>query len=175
MKFIKNTVFMVCLLNCITVSAQSAENDKAQVLNVIKKYTQTIACQLGENKSKKVLNMTTNEDYTEIYYVLWWGDIGCAGGTSTVTANITEVRKNKWMDFNYNVSVSPVLEEKVYYELNPRFIEDLKRISDNKIEIISRDNDPSTINSPGKKYRYILQRNEIYGKWVLKNKFLVTK
>lgn len=175
MKFIGKSVFIVCLLNCMTVSAQHTGNEKTQVLNVVKKYAQTIACQLEENKSKKVLNMTTSSDYTDVYYVLWWGDIGCAGGSYTVTANITEVRKNSWMDFNYNISVKPVLNEEVYYRLNPRLIEDLKRISDNKIEIISSENDLSLVNHTDRKYRYIFQRSESGAEWVLINKILITK
>lgn len=175
MKFIKRAVCILCFLNCSPVYAQSAETDKIQVLNVMKKYIQTIACQLEENKSKKIINMTTNLDDTDVYYVLWWGDVGCAGGVATITANITEVRKNKWMDLNYNVSVNPVIEEEIYYNLNPRYIEDLKRISENKIEIVSSDYSQASSRFPDRKYRYIFQRSESGAKWNVVNKILITK
>ena len=170
----KKIISLVCLLYCVPIFAQSTTADKAQVLNVMEKYVQTIACQLEKIKSENIVNMTTSLDFTDVYYVLWWGDIGCAAGASTMTANITAVEKNKWMKFDYNVSVYPVLEDEVYYKLNPRFIENLQRISENKMEIISSEIDPSTFNHPGRKYRYIFQRSERGAKWVLKNKIFIS-
>ena len=171
MKFNK-ILAIIAFLHCIPAFAQTNANDTVQVLNIMKKYVQTIAC--GSTvQAKNIIDMTNSESDPPIYYVLWIGDIGCSGGSGTTTANITAVEKNRMMDLGYAVSVYPILEDEVYYGLYPLYIESLKKISDHKIQIVSSEPVNEYSNHPRKKYKFILQSSENNAKWRLVNKILV--
>lgn len=65
-----------------TVSAYAATEKAAEKL--VKKYSETIACQLEETKytAVKVSSREVNQ-LGDVYLVHWTGDIGCGGGNGT--------------------------------------------------------------------------------------------
>jgi len=173
MKLIKIlTVF--AFFQCLPAFAQSNINDTVKVVSIMKKYAETVSCGY-DIQPKNVVNMTHSQDIDNpIYYVLWQGDIGCSGGSGTTSMEITSVEKNRLMDSGYIVSVYPVLDENVYYELNPRFIESLKKISDDQIQVITwlPVND-GELNYPSKKVKFILKRTERNAPWRIINRTLI--
>ena len=67
----------------------------ARVLDVAQQYQNAIACANIDKAMQPVIALTpyTDSDHRDEarYAVLWSGDIGCAGGSGTSTANITIV------------------------------------------------------------------------------------
>jgi len=173
MKLIKIlTIF--ALFQCLPAFAQSNINDTVKIVSIMKKYAETVSCGY-DIQPKNVVNMTHSQNIDNpIYYVLWRGDIGCAGGSGTTSMEITSVEKNRLMDSGYIISVYPVLDENVYYELNPRFIESLNKNSDDQIQVITwlPVNDEE-LNYPSKKVKFTLKRTEQNAPWEIVNRTLI--
>lgn len=74
-----------------TVAEQTKE-----IINVVKKYGSSIGCIEAEPTSKDIFAMTafkTDADRMDAKFaVTWLGDIGCAGGSGTVSKNVAIVR-----------------------------------------------------------------------------------
>jgi len=96
-------------LAAIAISTFAA--DERTAANVVKKYSEAIACQIQEvqyqkNQYKSVKVLQGDKELGglgDIYVVYWEGDVGCLGGNGTVVPNFTVVEQNGFS------SVSPVV------------------------------------------------------------------
>ena len=173
MKLIKMAIIL-SILHSIPVFAQSQSlaEDKAQVISVMKKFGDAVACGY---EFISMINIKSSQDREQSeYYVLWGGDVGCAGGNASYTKNITSVQRDRWIA-DFTVSLYPVLEDKVYYNLNVRFIESIKKINENHIEIISLVHDDiDGLHSPSRKTKFTLKRSpDSDSKWKIVREDLI--
>ncbi|WP_288843386.1 hypothetical protein [uncultured Deefgea sp.] len=85
-----NKVILGILFSSLTVGAYAATEKEAERL--VKKYSETVACQLEETKytAVKVESESVN-GLGDIFLVHWDGDIGCGGGNGTVLSNFSMV------------------------------------------------------------------------------------
>jgi hypothetical protein len=85
--------------------------DERAAANVVKKYSEAIACQIQDvkyqrNQYKSVKVLQGDKELGglgDIYVVYWEGDVGCNAGNASVTPNFTVVEQNGFS------SVSPVV------------------------------------------------------------------
>lgn len=74
-------------------------HEKTEALQLVKKYSETVACETTfereknlEALSKDVYPMERDDEYgSATHYVLWGGDLGCAGGSGTWFYTMTQV------------------------------------------------------------------------------------
>jgi hypothetical protein len=97
-----------------TVSTSSQQPIPKQVIKAATGYANSIACNV-ELKPNNIITLVphkTNDDIMESKYAaLWSGDIGCDGGTGTVTTNISIVGVGAFDTYVVNPSQSsPVIE-----------------------------------------------------------------
>lgn len=166
------------------ISYAHADNElveKATVLDVIKKYSETVACSTNfeENESlesflKNVYTIDRDPDTgASTYYILWEGDMGCPGGSGTYSYYISEVSRHS--DTRpFLVQNDDAFGNDVAKKVNPRFIENLKKIDSNKFTIVSSEfaeNDSN--NFPSIKYEYTIQRKEQWSPWLVTTKKLI--
>lgn len=89
-------------LSLAAIATSTFGADERSVANVVKKYSEAIACQIQEvqyqkNQYKSVKVLQGDKELGglgDIYVVYWEGDVGCAGGNGTVTPNFTVVEQN---------------------------------------------------------------------------------
>lgn len=92
----------VFALSLTAIATSTFAADERTAANVVKKYSEAIACQIQEvqyqknqYKSVKVLQGDKELDgLGDIYVVYWEGDVGCAGGNGTVIPNFTVVEQS---------------------------------------------------------------------------------
>ena len=82
---------LVGLLVLMSLSAYATPKDKA--INLVKKYSSTIACSVNDNSFQSV---TLGSGYNEHAIVYWEGDIGCGGGSGSMSGALTVVGKGRW-------------------------------------------------------------------------------
>lgn len=153
--------FVTCIVTTImtTAAAQNVptvRQEKLQVLAVVKKYAETIACstsfELEEGVPRENLtgvndvflvkrNFDKYGSYESLYYVLWGGDVGCYGGSATSNTLLTAVSRDS-LSKPLLVTTHDVFEQNFPVgsdtgELNTRFIESFNMTSPTRIEIIS--------------------------------------
>lgn len=82
----------------ITLNAFAADENDAALL--VKKYSETIACQLGgisdfqKNQYKAVTvkpGLANLDGFGAVFVVYWEGDVGCYGGNNSIVPNFTVV------------------------------------------------------------------------------------
>ena len=86
-------------LSLIATSAMSA--DERTAANIVKKYSETVACQIQEvqyqkNQYKAVKIIQGDKELGglgDLFVVYWEGDVGCMGGNGTVVPNFTVVEQ----------------------------------------------------------------------------------
>jgi len=85
----KITAFIGCLAACAGAHAFN-ESDAAKL---VQSYAKTVACALEETtyQAVKVTGAPRVDDMGDRYVVFWMGDIGCLGGSATVTPNFSLV------------------------------------------------------------------------------------
>lgn len=81
---------------CFFTALQSFAYDERDASKLVKKFSETIACQLGDDlkdqyKSVKIAADDKDIGMGAMYVVFWYGDVGCSGGNGTVTPNFTVV------------------------------------------------------------------------------------
>lgn len=167
-----------------SISYAHADNElveKATVLGVLKKYSETVACSTNfeedeslESFLKNVYTIERDPDTgAATYYILWEGDMGCPGGSGTYSYFISEVSRHS-QNRPFLVQNNEAFGEGVAKEVNPRFIENLKRIDSNEFRVVSSEfaeNDSN--NFPSIKYEYTIQRKGQWIPWMVTKKQLI--
>ncbi|MGO2509961.1 MAG: hypothetical protein ACTH6Y_13310 [Vibrio hibernica] len=86
-------VFAACLV--LTSLNAFASPDKLKAINLVKKYSSTIACSIIDNSYKATEMNVDGDNYTIVY---WEGDVACGGGRGSMTGVLTVVGKGQWGD-----------------------------------------------------------------------------
>lgn len=143
----KFKVLLAGLLLSFQAQAASELFEKNQALAVVKNYANAIACGTSFQKDESGKIHASSDDVYIIeygvkdylhneFYVLWWGDQGCAGGSGTYYAQLTKV--NKWTKTGpYVVTGEYPFGEDVDKHINYRFISEFKQLSANLFKITS--------------------------------------
>lgn len=144
----------------------------ARVLEVAQKYQSSIACATSEAATQPVLELfpyTTPQDREEVQYaVLWSGDIGCAGGTGTSSANITVVRMGGGNGFFVDAAQS---SPNIIFESPVNYIRKVVNYTEDAMTLEGKeyaDKDPHCCPSVG--VRFTL-RADSEGNWLLSEKY----
>lgn len=104
-------LLLTCLVSSLSLNSFAADESVAS--DIVKQYSQTIACQLVDNEDYqknqyKAVRIRSGFEETggmgEIFVVYWEGDVGCSGGNGTVSANFTVVEQSGFS------SVPPVVK-----------------------------------------------------------------
>lgn len=171
----KNTVLgmALALIPLPTLAATDELSQKKEVLDIMKRYAEVRSCMHSFTKSpdnsepttlKDIFTVERDSEFTAYsYYVLWSGDLGCAGGSGTLSSYVTEVAKygsGSWKPFT--VQTDYAFGEDI--GINYRFIDSLKRISKDKFILVGWDyadekyggNDGGN-NFPANKFEYTIE------------------
>ncbi|MGW7846244.1 hypothetical protein ACWEZX_06940 [Acinetobacter baumannii] len=157
------------------VRASSELEDKQNALNMVKQYSALVSCMNSfekdpENGSPTTLNDVhtveyDKEDNSYVFYVLWSGDKGCAGGSGTMSNFVTEVARYGGAWKPYTVQTDYAFGEDV--GVNYGYIESIKKINSHKFELIGWDHADSKYggvdggsNFPANKFKYTLEREQ---------------
>ena len=113
-----------------SVSVSSQSPIPKQVIKAVNSYANAIACNV-EVKPNNIVTLVphkTNDDIMESKYAaLWSGDIGCEGGTGTVTTNISIVGVGAFDTYMVNPSQSsPNIEFGLPVQLFSKIISNTK-------------------------------------------------
>lgn len=82
MKRMLSTLFILTSLNAFALTEES------KAVDLVKKYSSTIACSVNEDSFQSV---RISSDYDEYSIVYWEGDVGCGGGSGTMSGVLTVV------------------------------------------------------------------------------------
>lgn len=88
-KILKTIMIMVSFLTLST--SVSADNSVRDVIIAVQKFKQAVACQNDDMPDIKVVTLRPNDEngVGAVYIALWYGDIGCSGGVSTIGTNLS--------------------------------------------------------------------------------------
>jgi len=169
-KFLSLIVF-TCFIS--QVNAETELVEKAKVLSVLKKYSETVTCDTnfeGQDSLEPFLkDVYTIERDTEIgtavYYVMWYGDMGCPGGSGTPSFFISEI--SRYRDSNpFLVQNNEAFGDDFSKKVNSRFIESVKKTNPNYFIVVSSEFAEGDGNSfPSMKYEYTVQRQGQWSPW----------
>lgn len=170
-----------------TVEAATEIQEKQMALDVVKRYADVASCMHSFVKDPEGGKTTTINDVHMVerdlesnifvYYVLWSGDIGCAGGSGTMSRLVTEVAR-------YGGSWKPLTIQTDYafgedVGINYKYIQSIRKINPYKFEVISWDyaddkygGEDGGSNFPANKFKYTIER-EKYEKWRITNQSLL--
>ena len=170
---------LISNVNAATTEAQ----EKIQVLNVIKKFTESVSCGTQPISLKDVYTVERDIKYgSSTYYILWFGNVGCGNGSASNSSYITEVRR-VWDSVPFTIYAASI-ESSIYafgddIDLNYRFIQDMKKINSKQFEIISWENESDKwggkdggSNFPANKFKYTLEKVDYKG-WKITNQVLL--
>lgn len=87
MKRMLSTLFILTSLNAFALTEES------KAVDLVKKYSSTIACSVNEDSFQSV---RISSDYDEYSIVYWEGDVGCGGGSGTMSGVLTVVGNSRW-------------------------------------------------------------------------------
>lgn len=184
---LKKMVFLPVLMffgfSCAAFAQYKSEAEaKMAALSVVKKYAEAVSCghSFEEAKSLRpflsnVYTMSYDEEMGSTFYVLWYGDLGCNGGSGTTSFMVSDVTS---LGGSRPLLVSePDVFNKVFSEkINSRFIESMKKVGEYKFLIVSSEFDKSdeSLNFPSNKYAYTVELGK--NEWkVTSRKFLGKK
>ncbi|WP_198305876.1 hypothetical protein [Arcobacter vandammei] len=150
--------------------SSNLEEDKKEIFKVLKNYATSIACGTSFEdkreiyKPEDIIYLGKDIFETEYYYAVWFGDIGCDGGSGTSANYISEIFR-------------PDFSKKFYVNIEPVFsakgLSDFKKV-DNKLEVIEHyllKNDANCC--PSGKAKVILSKDKKYLKWDITYKQIV--
>ena len=152
--------------------AASERDDKLQVLQLVKTYSETVACDTTFEGGKplsaqlgKVFTIERDPDSgMASYYVLWGGDKGCNGGSGTSSFFVSEV--GRYSSSRPLLVLSDEAFGKGFDAINPRFIQSIEQHSPSSFTVVSLEHaEQDGNNFPSKKYQYELRQQT--GKWVM--------
>lgn len=182
-------ILLFSILNIIAMKnsyALTENQEKVQVLNVIKKYSEVTACMTTFEKDSEI--RTTMKDVFTIdrdlssgissYFILWGGDRGCQGGSGTYLAILSEVSRFS-ESRPFLVQNDDALGTDIYENINFRFIESVKMLQPKTLEIISWNYADDKYggkdggnNFPANKFKYIVKQDDNY-QWKVINQTLI--
>lgn len=158
--------------------AESELEEKAKALSVLKKYSETVACDTNfedqnslEPFLKDIYTIERDEMGNATYYVLWQGDRGCSGGSGTRSFHVSKVSRDSRIK-PFLVNSDTAFGKQFSEEVNSRLIESVKKINSDHFIVTSGDyseNDPNCC--PSLKYQYDVQREN--WKWKVTSKTLL--
>jgi len=98
-------------LSLVAIAASTFASTERDATNVVKKYSESVACQIVEPQYQKLQYKAVrvfqgDKDLgglDDIFVVFWDGDTGCSGGNGSVISNFTIVEQRGFM------STSPVV------------------------------------------------------------------
>lgn len=165
-----NKFLIPILLMTNLLFASNLEKDKKEIFKVLKNYATSIACSTsfdGEeeiHKPEDIVYFGKDEDETEYYYAIWYGDVGCYNGSGTSANYISEIFRQHYSS-NFHISIDPVFSAKG--------LSNLKKV-DNKLEVIEYYllNDDAKC-CPSGKAKAILTKDEKSLKWDITYKQIV--
>lgn len=153
----------------------------------MKTYTSLVACMTSfENDPENGRPTTIKDIYTVeynlkdkafVFYILWGGDMGCSGGSGTLSGYVTEVAKygGDWKP--YTIQSDYAFGQNI--GLNYKYIESISKIDSNTFEVVSWDYADSKYggedgggNFPANKFRYKLER-EKFKPWKITHQSLL--
>lgn len=151
--------------------------EKLEAISVLKKHSETIACNTSFEEEKNLKNFIKNvfpierddSDFgSTVYYILWHGDIGCAGGSGTNSFAVSELsRFSKTRPFL--VKNNNAFGEEFSKLVNLRFIEKIQQINNKKFVVTSSEYEKKDANNfPSNKYQYTVE--QVNFKWKVTNK-----
>lgn len=178
-------IFSSLMLLYLPLTAQAATEveEKQQVLKMMRQYITLVSCdgliegdyKKSDTEAMKNIYTVEKDSDTSVYYVLWHGDMGCAGGSGTTSNFVTEVAKyGSWKPLS-------IQNDSAFgdIEINFRFVQGIKKVSQRKFEIISRDyadekygGKDGGMNFPANKFRYTVER-ERFEPWKITNQALL--
>ena len=169
----KRALIGATLMVCLPMATAASErDDKLQVLQLVKTYSETMACDTTFEGGKplsaqlgKVFTIERDPDSgMASYYVLWGGDKGCAGGSGTSSYFVSEV--GRFSSARPLLVLSDDAFGKGFEAINPRFIRSIQQHSPGSFTVVSLEHaDQDGNNFPSKKYQYELRQQK--GKWVM--------
>jgi hypothetical protein len=181
-------VFLGLMLTSHSAFSNTSEiQEKQKIFNMMKTYTSLVACMTSFENDPENSNPTTIKDVhtveynlkdrSFVFYILWGGDMGCAGGSGTLSGYVTEVAKygGDWKP--YTIQSDYAFGQNI--GLNYKYIESIKKIDSNTFEVISWDYADSKYggedggsNFPANKFRYKLER-ERFEPWKITHQSLL--
>ncbi len=183
----KKLLLIAFLLICTHSKASTEVVDRQQVFKIMNDYTKLTSCMTSFEKEPENGIPTTlsdvytveydKEDNSYVFYVLWSGDKGCAGGSGTMSSFITEVARYGGAWKPYTVQTDYAFGENV--GVNYGYIESIKKINSHKFELIGWDHADSKYggvdggsNFPANKFKYTLER-ERFEPWKVTHQALL--
>lgn len=172
MSFLKYLFLLVVFANFAHAGSSA---DKDIVYAKMKEYADLVACHHSFKKSDDTPNTTLSDVFlieqdktTADYYVLWGGDLGCFGGSTSVGSFVSHVYKKDGQFYIVdNFAFGDI-------DLEYRFIEDIRQISNKEFIITSWDyaddrfgGQDGGINIPANKFEYTVERSGKYNPWVI--------
>ena len=164
---------LVLMSACLPAAMAASERDeKLQVLQLVKTYSATVACDTtfegGKPLSAQLDKVFTIERDPEAglasYYVLWGGDKGCNGGSGTSSFFVSEV--GRYSSSRPLLVLGDEAFGKGFDAINPRFIQSIRQNSPSSFTVVSLEHaERDGNNFPSKKYQYELRQQK--GSWVM--------
>ena len=161
--------------------------DKGIIFKMMKTYTSLVACMTSFENDPENGRLTTIKDIHTVeynlkdkafvFYVLWGGDMGCAGGSGTMSSYVTEVARygGDWKP--YTIQSDYAFGKDI--DLNYKYIESIKKINGSSFEVISWNYADEKFggadggsNFPANKFKYTLEKNK-YEPWRITRKVLL--
>ena len=191
----KTLLFVLLGLSTTTFAETSTE--KLQVLKTVKNFAQSIACETSFEGGATDKPTTLKDVYSlddGYYLVNWSGDVGCNGGTGTMSNHFTPVeRLSDSRPFLVNLENSldafgldnelaySKAEAKGVSNINFRFIDSVKKLNNSTFEIISLTfadkqfggNPDAGDGFPPNKIKFVVKN--IDGHWKITNRTLISQ
>lgn len=175
---------LVFLYLPLTAQAATEIEEKRQVLKMMKQYAPLVSCEGSfavsskqqDNELLKEIHTVEKDKNMAVYYVLWRADMGCGGGSGSMSGFVTEVSKyGDWKPL--------VIQDNYAFGkdvgINYVFMESIKKITPLKFEIIAWDyadekygGKDQGMNFPANKFRYTLEREQ-FEPWKITNQALL--
>ena len=183
----KKLLLIAFLFICSNSKASTEAIDRQQVFKIMKDYTKLTSCmnsfeKVPENGRPTTLGDVHTVEYDKennsyVFYILWGGDKGCAGGSGTMSGFVTEIARygGNWKP--YTVQTDYAFGEDV--GINYGYIESVKKINSHNFEVIGWDRADSKYggvdggsNFPANKFKYTLER-ERFEPWKITHQALL--
>lgn len=161
-----------------------AETDAEHVYERARTYADLIACgtSFGADTSgdhihsQDIQQIDLQEDY-DYYLVLWGGDVGCLGGSSTYTRVLSLFSRFKDRPYDHPFLLDQpdifATLDVGKFEFNPRHVEQIAVDTTDIIVVSGLTSEDDPMNLPSKRYRYTLRyQPEQYAWAIIKQQFM---
>lgn len=179
-------LILFLLIGALSATAHADKKSEKQIVyERVKNYADLVSCShsfgddndAGQKTTLSDIFLTEKDKYSTSYYVFWGGDMGCNGASSSASTYITKIYKRSHHDKFYIIDDFAFGDD---VDINYRFIESIKQISQNKFVIVSWDFADEKFggvdggsNFPANKFEYTIERPSSNHSWELKNKKLI--